>query len=120
MSDRGEILPSDLQFRAKRLTDLEIEWLADLETTMLPEQGFLVTCSQAAEMARECIESRKALRTHGPAARSKTAHKCHLFYTNNDNGVWLGCGCGWRHNLGFHCSAADAAKIESNHERSTD
>ena len=26
------------------------------------------------------------------------------------------CGCGWRHNLGFSCSVAEAARVEAEHK----
>jgi hypothetical protein len=44
-------------------------------------------------------------------------HETRLTYFNSDDGVWLDCSCGWEHNLGFNCSAAEAAKLEAKHKR---
>jgi hypothetical protein len=48
---------------------------------------------------------------------SPSLHEVELAYFTSDDGVWLSCSCGWEYNLGFNCSAAEAAKVEAKHKR---
>lgn len=34
-----------------------------------------------------------------------TGHESGVEYTNSDDGIWLGCSCGWQLGLGFSPSA---------------
>lgn len=44
-----------------------------------------------------------------------SGHEIMVEYTNNDDGIWLFCSCGWKRNLGYYVKVEDVIVARDEH-----